>query len=117
MVLNYKLKSTEGFHIGGVLFDFIGGLLSVLQMDLYCVIDRSLVQFTGNIPKLALGIVTLVFDIVLIWQHYVLYIGHAAPPQADDRSGDEETSPLLPGPNTTLQYSVEDERHNSLEHT
>jgi cystinosin len=52
--LNFKRKSTEGFHIGGVLLDFGGGVLSLLQMDLYCFIEHSNKQLTGNIPKMAL---------------------------------------------------------------
>lgn len=81
--LNYKRKSTEGFHIGGVLLDFSGGVLSILQMDIYCVIDQSSEQLTGNIPKLALGIVTLLFNIILVWQHYVFYLGNV--PTVDDK--------------------------------
>lgn len=74
--LNFKRKSTEGFHIGGVLLDFGGGVLSLLQMDLYCIIEHSNDQLTGNIPKMALAVATLLFNIILIWQHYVFYLGN-----------------------------------------
>ena len=74
--LNYRRKCTEGFHIGGVLLDFSGGVLSLLQQDIYCVIDQSTKQLTGNIPKMALAVVTLVFNVVLVVQHYVLYMGN-----------------------------------------
>ncbi|EDO31571.1 predicted protein, partial [Nematostella vectensis] len=71
--LNYRRKCTEGFHIGGVLLDFSGGILSLLQMNIYCALEHSTKQFTGNIPKLVLGILTLVFNITLVLQHYMLY--------------------------------------------
>ncbi|XP_031562974.1 cystinosin homolog [Actinia tenebrosa] len=77
--LNYHRKSTEGFHIGGVLLDFSGGVLSLLQMNIYCIIEHSNKQFTGNIPKMALSVVTLIFNIILISQHYVIYMGNPLP--------------------------------------
>ena len=76
MWLNFKRKSTAGFHIGGVLVDFGGGVLSLLQMDVYCFIEHSNNQLTGNIPKMALAVVTLLFNIILVWQHYVFYSGN-----------------------------------------
>lgn len=32
--MNYKRQSTEGWSIGGVLMDFSGGIMSILQMFL-----------------------------------------------------------------------------------
>ena len=96
--LNFKRKSTTGFHIGGVLLDFGGGVLSLLQMDIYCFIEHSNQQLTGNTPKMALALATLFFNIILIWQHYVFYLGN-------DHSDDEE-QPLLKGPKKTKFYSV-----------
>lgn len=89
--LNYKRKSTIGFHIAGVLLDGGGGVLSILQMFIYCWIDQSIIQVTGNIPKLALGVVTLLFALVLAWQHYVSYVGN------ESGIGDDylEEAPLL----------------------
>lgn len=95
--LNFKRKSTSGFHIGGVLLDFGGGVLSILQMDIYCFIEHSNTQITGNIPKLALGLVTLLFDIILVWQHYVFYLGN--------EQVSEEEKPLLSGSKKEKIYS------------
>lgn len=97
--LNFKRKSTSGFHIGGVLLDFGGGVLSILQMDIYCFIEHSNTQFTGNIPKLALGLVTLLFNVILVWQHYVFYLGN--------EQVSEEEKPLLNGSKKEKFYSVD----------
>ncbi|KAL9984635.1 hypothetical protein ACROYT_G006954 [Oculina patagonica] len=97
--LNFKRKSTAGFHIGGVLLDFGGGVLSLLQMDLYCFIEHSNTQLTGNIPKMALAVVTLLFNIILVWQHYVFYFGNE-----HDAS---EQEPLLKGRKKTKFYAVD----------
>ncbi|XP_068711752.1 cystinosin homolog [Montipora foliosa] len=78
--LNFKRKSTTGFHIGGVLLDFGGGVLSILQMVIYFVVEHSSTQLTGNVPKMALGLVTLLFNIILVWQHYISYRGNECTP-------------------------------------
>ena len=100
MWLNFKRKSTTGFHIGGVLLDFGGGVLSLLQMDIYCFIEHSVNQLTGNIPKMALAVVTLLFNIFLVWQHYVFYLGN-------EHVAADEQEPLLKGPKKTKFYSVD----------
>ena len=99
MWLNFKRKSTAGFHIGGVLLDFGGGVLSLLQMDLYCFIEHSNNQLTGNIPKMALAVATLLFNIILIWQHYVFYFGN------EHDAGEQE--PLLGSTKKTKFYAVD----------
>ena len=100
MWLNFKRKSTTGFHIGGVLLDFGGGVLSLLQMDIYCFIEHSINQLTGNIPKMALAVVTLLFNIILVWQHYVFYLGN-------ELVAADEQKPLLRGAKKTKFYSVD----------
>lgn len=87
---NYQRKSTVGWSIGQLNLDFIGGILSILQL----IIDSSLQDdwsgITGNPVKLGLGNVSIFFDVVFMTQHYVLYrqAGHE-----DNDSGSEE--PLL----------------------
>lgn len=72
---NYQRKSTAGWSIDQILLDFIGGVLSVAQL----VIDSSMQSdwsgITGNPVKLGLGNVSIVFDIVFMVQHYLLYKG------------------------------------------
>jgi cystinosin len=71
--VNYKRKSTVGWSIWTILLDIIGGFLSMAQL----VIDSSLQAdwsgLTGNPVKLMLANISIVFDVMFISQHYVLY--------------------------------------------
>ena len=71
--LHFKTKSTKGWHVLGVWGDFTGGVFSVVQMLLCCIIDHDNAQLTGNIPKLILSTECLCFDAVFIFQHYIFY--------------------------------------------
>jgi cystinosin len=86
--LNFRRKSTVGWSIGQILLDFIGGILSLLQL----VIDSALQadwggltgQYTqrkyvhvclficaGNPVKLGLSNISMLFDVIFITQHYM----------------------------------------------
>ncbi len=73
---NYQRKSTTGWSINQVLLDIIGGVLSIAQL----VIDSSLQSdwsgLTGNPVKLGLGNISILFDILFMVQHYLLYKGN-----------------------------------------
>lgn len=73
---NYQRKSTAGWSITQILLDVIGGVLSIAQL----VIDSSLQSdwsgITGNPVKLGLGNISIMFDIVFMVQHYILYKGN-----------------------------------------
>ena len=75
---NYQRKSTAGWSINQILLDVIGGVLSIAQL----VIDSSLQSdwsgITGNPVKLGLGNVSIIFDIIFMVQHYILYKGNKA---------------------------------------
>jgi len=93
VVLNYRRKSTAGWSIWNILLDFMGGLLSDLQLvgDCWAVNDFS--GITGNVAKFCLGFVSIFFDIAFMTQHYILY------PESSTREsgvpGRPETEPLL----------------------
>jgi cystinosin len=91
-VLNYRRKSTVGWSIGNILLDFTGGMLSMLQMMLNSYnysnmrkIFSFVVNFInfyfsddwqsifGDPTKFGLGLFSVLFDILFIIQHYVLY--------------------------------------------
>ncbi|EED88424.1 hypothetical protein THAPSDRAFT_269820 [Thalassiosira pseudonana CCMP1335] len=80
VVLNYQRKSTEGWQIWNILLDFSGGTLSIVQL-----IGDSMAEarvqglqhdwtgVIGNPAKFGLGLVSILFDILFMFQHYALY--------------------------------------------
>ncbi|KAL7625316.1 hypothetical protein AAE478_004532 [Parahypoxylon ruwenzoriense] len=73
LVYNFRNRSTRGWSISQILLDFLGGMLSIAQlvMDSYMQGDWSGV--TGNPVKFALGNVSMLYDLIFMTQHYVLY--------------------------------------------
>lgn len=74
MVLHYAIKSTRGFSIGAIFCDFTGGFFSLLQLVIEAVcIDGQPAGIWANPAKLGLSLLTLGFDLIFIFQRYVLY--------------------------------------------
>ncbi|KAL4237019.1 hypothetical protein ACF0H5_005403 [Mactra antiquata] len=71
--MNFRRKSTAGWSIGNVLLDFTGGSLSLLQMFLLSYNSNDWGSIFGDPTKFGLGFFSILFDIVFIIQHYVLY--------------------------------------------
>ncbi|GMH23903.1 hypothetical protein Nepgr_025746 [Nepenthes gracilis] len=71
--MNFCRKSTVGFSIGNILLDLLGGLTNYGQMVVQSVDQKSLVNFYGNIGKTLLSSVSIIFDVIFIVQHYLLY--------------------------------------------
>jgi len=71
--MNYRRKSTEGWSIGNILLDFIGGLLSLIQMFLLAINYNDWSSIFGSITKFGLGFISIGFDLIFIVQHYILY--------------------------------------------
>ena len=72
--LNYINKSTRGWAIDRSVLDFVGSVLSLLQLF----IDASLtpggiITAFGNVAKLWLGILSAGFEATFMVQHWVLY--------------------------------------------
>ncbi|XP_058062920.1 cystinosin homolog isoform X2 [Anopheles bellator] len=72
-VLNYRRKTTVGWSIGNVLFDFTGGSLSMLQMLLNGYNYDDWDSIFGDRAKFGLGLFSVLFDVLFIVQHYILY--------------------------------------------
>ncbi|XP_058464332.1 cystinosin homolog isoform X2 [Malaya genurostris] len=72
-VLNFRRKSTVGWSIENILLDFTGGMLSMLQMLLNAYNYDDWASIFGDPTKFGLGLFSVLFDIVFIIQHYVLY--------------------------------------------
>ncbi|KAJ7308803.1 hypothetical protein JRQ81_008070 [Phrynocephalus forsythii] len=75
--MNFRRKSTEGWSIGNVLLDFIGGAFSLIQMFLQSYNNDTWKLVFGDPTKFGLGVFSIFFDIIFIVQHYCLY--HAPP--------------------------------------
>ncbi|XP_052097959.1 cystinosin-like isoform X1 [Mytilus californianus] len=73
--MNFKRKSTEGWSIGNVILDFTGGSFSLLQMFLLAYNSDDWSSIFGDPTKFGLGFFSILFDILFIIQHYVLYRG------------------------------------------
>ncbi|KAL3868803.1 hypothetical protein ACJMK2_041562 [Sinanodonta woodiana] len=76
--MNFRRKSTEGWSIGNVLLDFTGGSFSILQMFLLSYNNDDWGSIFGNPTKFGLGFFSILFDILFIIQHYILYRHHAS---------------------------------------
>jgi cystinosin len=86
-IVNYRNRSTKGWSISQILLDFAGGILSISQQSIDSYLQGDWSGITGNPVKFALGNVSMMYDLVFITQHYVLYRG------ADGKS--EEGEALL----------------------
>lgn len=73
VLMNYRRKSTIGWSIGNVICDFIGGILSMLQMIVISYNYDDWISIFGDLTKFGLGLFSIMFDIIFLLQHYVFY--------------------------------------------
>ncbi|CAI9627391.1 unnamed protein product [Alternaria burnsii] len=92
--VNYKRKSTLGWSIYPMLLDFAGGWLSLAQLCIDSALENDWSGVTGNPVKFGLGNITIVFDIIFMLQHYVLYKRPAKHLEDED---EEERQGLVAG--------------------
>ncbi|UJR27436.1 hypothetical protein I4U23_008725 [Adineta vaga] len=95
--MNFKRKSTEGWSIGNILLDFTGGLFSLIQMFLLASNYNDWSSIFGSPTKLGLGLFSILFDILFIVQHYLLYPTHSDANRSINIPNEEidEHSPIL----------------------
>lgn len=85
LYLNFARRSTRGWSIVNILLDFTGGALSLLQITLDAAVVGDWSGLLGNPVKTGLGVISIVFDILFMLQHYVLYgDDHAPEPEETD---------------------------------
>lgn len=75
---NYDRKSTEGWSIFNIIFDFTGGSFSLIQNLIDTIYKCGTVikkdeNFLLNIVKYCVSIIAMFFDIIFLIQHYILY--------------------------------------------
>ncbi|KAK4163583.1 hypothetical protein QBC43DRAFT_263856 [Cladorrhinum sp. PSN259] len=91
VLINYRNKSTQGWSIVQILLDFSGGILSISQQGIDSYMQGDWSGITGNPVKFALGNVSMMYDSIFMWQHYVLYHGsEGKTAENDSLLGDEE---------------------------
>jgi len=73
---NFRRKSTVGWSIGNIVLDLTGGVLSFVQLMIDAYRSDDWTSVTGNPVKFALSWLSILFDIVFIVQHFVLYPDH-----------------------------------------
>lgn len=73
---NYQRKSTDGWSIENVLLDFAGGFLSFVQLFLDASRSSDWSSIIGNPAKFGLSVLSMLFTVTFIIQHYVLYTDH-----------------------------------------
>ncbi|MCO5574499.1 hypothetical protein L7F22_028284 [Adiantum nelumboides] len=70
---NYERKSTVGWSIGNIIFDLSGGISNFFQMAVQSYDQGSLDNFSGNLGKVLLSTIVIIFDLLFAVQHYFLY--------------------------------------------
>ncbi|KAI4791595.1 L-cystine transporter-like protein [Aureobasidium sp. EXF-8845] len=83
---NYKIKSTAGWAIDMIWYDFVGGIMSLLQLVIDSALEADWSGITGNPAKLFLAVFSLCFDTVFFVQHYILYKGKALPKEDEEQA-------------------------------
>ncbi|KAI2623189.1 hypothetical protein GGR54DRAFT_638434 [Hypoxylon sp. NC1633] len=74
LLYNHRNRSTRGWSIWQILLDFAGGVLSIAQLGLDSWLQGGgWSGVVGNPVKFALGNVSMLYDLVFMLQHYVLY--------------------------------------------
>ncbi|XP_061093752.1 cystinosin-like [Conger conger] len=71
--LNYKRQSTEGWSIGNVLTDIVGGFFSIFQMFVQSHNNDEWRLIFGDPTKFGIGLFSICFDVLFMVQHYCLY--------------------------------------------
>jgi cystinosin len=73
IMYNYNRKSTHGWPILMIWLDFLGALLSFVQLLLDAYVAGDMTAVFDNKPKLLLSIQVFIADAIFFVQHYYLY--------------------------------------------
>ncbi|RWR83756.1 cystinosin [Cinnamomum micranthum f. kanehirae] len=92
-VMNFGRKNTEGWSIYHILLDLLGALTNFAQMGVQSIDQGTFVNFYGNIGKTLLSSEVVFFDLIFIFQHYVLYPSKRL--ENYSKAGAENTKPLM----------------------
>lgn len=70
IMYNQERRSTHGFSIDSIILDVIGSALSLTQLILDGIVKQDMRGILNNSMKLLLAAVTILFDGILIMQHW-----------------------------------------------
>jgi cystinosin len=56
-----------------MILDLAGGMLSLFQLALEAVVLKDASLITGDPVKLCLGLLSVLYDCLIIFQHFILY--------------------------------------------
>ena len=73
LLINFRNKSTKGWSISQITLDFTGGVLSATQQCIDSYLQHDWSGITGNPVKFALANISMIYDVLFMTQHYVLY--------------------------------------------
>lgn len=73
LIYNQQRKSTKGWAINSTILDITGGLLSLSQLFMDAYINNDIESVLGNTSKLSLALVSMIFDILFLIQHFILF--------------------------------------------
>ncbi|KAF7819478.1 cystinosin-like protein [Senna tora] len=105
-IMNFINKSTQGFSISYVLLDLCGGLANVAQMLTQSIDQNSWANFSGNIGKVLLCLIAISFDVLFMFQHYVLYPPSNSAMAPPNKFTHAITKPLINSPHYPLPPTV-----------
>lgn len=86
LIHNTRNRSTKGWDIRQILFDFSGGLLSIAQLGIDSYLQHDWSGVTGNPVKFFLGNVSMFYDLLFMGQHYCLYRDDGSPEDGERQS-------------------------------
>lgn len=102
VIMNYKNKSTKGFSMLNVFLDFTGCFFSILQNVIDTIKGLQGVRENDiNIVKYLISVISFIFDVIFIVQHYYLY---------KDSSNDAFSESLNNDLESNLNYDENKER-------
>ncbi|CAJ2507654.1 Uu.00g088400.m01.CDS01 [Anthostomella pinea] len=74
LLFNIRNRSTKGWSISQILLDFTGGVLSIAQLGIDSYLQGGgWSGVMGNPVKFVLGNVSMIYDLIFMTQHYILY--------------------------------------------
>jgi len=71
--MNYKQQAVTGLSMPFVFLDLTGGIFCVLNIVLLAALSNTFAEMIGNVPKLTVGVVSIIFPTVFILQRYLFY--------------------------------------------